>query len=297
MPLVSIIIPFHNAVTAITRSLRSAHMQTHPDREIIIVDDGSDGDLASELGALNDGTLFIVRRQCAGGPAVARNTALARARGAFIQFLDAGDTISPEKIASQLAVLDRYPAACAVFSDYCIHYPSGWAEEVRFPGGDVFDGLLKGYLPAVHTALFRTDTLRELGGFDEGLLQCEDWDLWLRLLATGKPCVHVPIVQADYYKESTSITRDLDGWLTGINTLLKKRRGDPSFCAAAGTRAAYFYAGVLFLVAWRLLIKMKVLTAMRYLVMSLMQSHAATLCHTMQLGKKLVKLRKVNALK
>lgn len=296
MPLVSIIIPCHNAATAITRSLRSAYMQTHPDREIIIVDDGSDCDLASELGTLNDGTLLVIRRQCAGGPAAARNVALARARGTFIQFLDAGDTITPEKIVSQLNIFDRYPMSSAVFSDYRIHYPCGWGEEVRFPGGDVFGCLLRGYLPAIHTALFRTDTLRDMGGFDEGLLQCEDWDLWLRLLAQGQSCINFPIVQADYFKENTSITRDLDGWLTGIDTLLEKRRADPSFCAAAGTRASYFYAGVCFLVAWRLLVRMKVVTAVRYLAMSLTQSPAATLQHTIKLGKKLMNLRKDNAL-
>lgn len=100
-PLVSILIPAYNAEKWIAETLRSALAQTWPYKEIIVVDDGS-----------KDGTLSVAREfethgvrvvaQDNQGAAATRNNAYRLSSGDYIQWLDADDLLSPNKIAQQV---------------------------------------------------------------------------------------------------------------------------------------------------------------------------------------------------
>ena len=107
-PLVSILIPVYNAEPWLAQTLESALGQTWGNLEIIVVDDGSrDGSLA--LARKYAGTRLQVLAQPNGGAAAARNHALQQAQGDFIQYLDADDLLSPEKISTQIKVLESAP--------------------------------------------------------------------------------------------------------------------------------------------------------------------------------------------
>src|SRR5437773_11525221 len=100
-PLISILIPAYNAEPWIADTIRSALAQTWPRKEIVVVDDGS-----------TDQTLAVARRfaskdvvvttQENQGAAAARNSALSLCQGDYIQWLDADDLLSPEKVARQM---------------------------------------------------------------------------------------------------------------------------------------------------------------------------------------------------
>lgn len=108
-PLVSILIPAHNAARWLPATLESALLQTHPRTEIIVVDDGStDGSLAVARAFEPRGVRVF--SQPNSGASAARNHALRLARGDFIQFLDADDLLAPDKIARQLSALSSAPA-------------------------------------------------------------------------------------------------------------------------------------------------------------------------------------------
>ena len=107
--LVSVIVPAYNAERWIAETLTSIRAQTYEPIETIVVDDGStDGTahIASASGAL------VVSTHGA-GPGGARNAGLTRARGEFIQFLDADDLLATAKVARQVAVLDESGADVA----------------------------------------------------------------------------------------------------------------------------------------------------------------------------------------
>jgi glycosyltransferase involved in cell wall biosynthesis len=126
-PLVSILI--HRPINAeqwIADTLTSAVEQTWPRKEIIVVDDGS-----------RDQTLSIARRfateavsvitQKNQGAAAARNRAFALSQGDYIQWLDADDLLSPDKIARQMEAADRYQSKCTLLSSawgYFMYRPS-----------------------------------------------------------------------------------------------------------------------------------------------------------------------------
>jgi glycosyltransferase involved in cell wall biosynthesis len=118
-PLVSILIPAFNAEGSIAETLRSAIAQTWKHKEIIVVDDGS-----------TDGTLCVARQfEAEGvkvftkenqGAAATRNTAFSLSQGDYIQWLDADDLLSPDKIARQVEALNECRGNRTLLS-------SGWA--------------------------------------------------------------------------------------------------------------------------------------------------------------------------
>ena len=106
-PLVSILIPTFNSEKFISETIRSVQNQTYKNWEIILVDDDSiDGTLTivAEL-ALKDNRIQYSRLEKNSGTGVARNSALAAAKGKYIAFLDADDLWKPEKLEKQLDYL------------------------------------------------------------------------------------------------------------------------------------------------------------------------------------------------
>ena len=100
-PLVSILIPAYNAQDWISATIESALQQSWPNKEIIVVDDGS-----------KDQTFAIVQQfaprgvkavtQGNQGAAATRNKAFDLSHGDYIQWLDADDLLSKDKVASQM---------------------------------------------------------------------------------------------------------------------------------------------------------------------------------------------------
>jgi glycosyltransferase involved in cell wall biosynthesis len=100
-PLVSILIPAYNAERWISDTIRSAIAQTWPQKEIIVVDDGStDGTLA--MARQFESNKVRVVTQPNQGAATARNKAFSLSRGDYVQWLDADDLLSRDKIACQM---------------------------------------------------------------------------------------------------------------------------------------------------------------------------------------------------
>ena len=103
--LVSILIPCYNAAPWLTATLESALAQTWPDKEIILVDDGSrDNSLAIARSFEPRGVRVIA--QSNRGAAAARNHAMRLARGEWLQFLDADDLLAPDKIEQQMLLAE-----------------------------------------------------------------------------------------------------------------------------------------------------------------------------------------------
>jgi len=107
-PLVSIIIPCYNSAKWLEEAINSALAQTHGNVEVVVVDDGSTDTSVAIAQRLAGPRLKVVLSRHRGASA-ARNVGLAAAKGDLIQFLDADDLLSPEKVAAQVELLAGGP--------------------------------------------------------------------------------------------------------------------------------------------------------------------------------------------
>jgi glycosyltransferase involved in cell wall biosynthesis len=116
---VSILIPAYNAEAWIADTLRSALAQTWQEKEIIVVDDGSrDGTVDVARQFESDGVKVVTQKNQ--GAAAARNNAYSLSKGEYIQWLDADDLMSPNKIADQMQAAEACRSKRTLLS-------SGWA--------------------------------------------------------------------------------------------------------------------------------------------------------------------------
>lgn len=107
--LVSILIPAFNAETTIKACLDSCLGQTYSETEILLLDNGSSDQTASIASAYKDTRLRIISQPQNIGIAPARNVLLKAAKGKYIAWLDADDTMLTGRIAAQCTFLDQHP--------------------------------------------------------------------------------------------------------------------------------------------------------------------------------------------
>lgn len=188
-PQVSIIIPCYNAKKHVAEAIQSALDQTHPNCEVIVIDDGS-----------TDGSLDVIKsfgdriRWETGanrGGCAARNRGLELSKGEWIQFLDADDFISLDKIQKQVQRLMVLPegsiAACswvhftenkdvipAEVRDYWKGFESGVDLLVEM-------WLQGGYLTN-NCWLVPRRVVDAVGGWNESLLADQDGEFFGRIL-------------------------------------------------------------------------------------------------------------------
>jgi glycosyltransferase involved in cell wall biosynthesis len=105
-PLVSILIPAYNAEQFIAQTLESAVGQTWPNKEIIVVDDGSKDQTLAVARRFASKNVYVVTKANEGAAAT-RNKALSLSQGQYIQWLDADDLLSPDKVALQMEVAEN----------------------------------------------------------------------------------------------------------------------------------------------------------------------------------------------
>ena len=182
MPLVSVIIPTHNRRDLVREAIASALAQREVAAEVIVVDDGSSDDTAAAVAVFGERIRY--HRQPARGVAAARNCGARLATGEWLAFLDSDDLWCRDKLARQLAYHAAHPGLRAsqtgeiwirngVRVNPCRHH--------RKPDGDIFAASVLRCVVSPSAVLLRRALFAALGGFDEGLAVCEDYELWLRL--------------------------------------------------------------------------------------------------------------------
>ena len=182
MALVSVIIPTHNRRDLVCEAVASVLRQRNASAEVIVVDDGSTDDTRRALAPL--GSAIRYAHQPTRGVAAARNHGVRLAGGTWLAFLDSDDLWQPDKLVRQLAYHAERPTLRAsqtgeiwirdgVRVNACRHH--------RKPDGDIFAPSVARCVVSPSAVMLRRDLFDALGGFDESLPVCEDYELWLRL--------------------------------------------------------------------------------------------------------------------
>ena len=252
-PVVSVIIPAHNAGTFVAETLDSALAQTMRDFEVIVVDDGSADGTAEILARYGD--RIRVERQSAGGPSRARNRGAELARGEWLAFLDADDLWRRDKLGRQLQAVAADPEVELVhtgtenFGDLS---RIGKYRETPSERGCLFEALLlRGNFLTTSSVLIRTETFRRLGGFDEQLRVCEDWDLWLRFSAEGGIMNALSEPLTLYRVHPSLSNRDFRGMKDGALRAVGRALDHPRARHLAPGVARRARAGIWETMAWR----------------------------------------------
>ena len=178
------------------RAARSVLAQTFVDFEIIVVDDGS-RDRITKGEIADDPRVRIIRQDVNRGPGAARNAGVRAARGEVLAFLDSDDYWLPEKLQSQMAILEQQPdrSRVLIYSTYYYEKNGKWVPEPFEPlgkGEAVSDYLFVRLGEILTSTWLGSRTLFEQNPFCEELLRHQDGDLLLRLDAAGVPFVHCP---------------------------------------------------------------------------------------------------------
>lgn len=113
---VSIVIPVYNTAPFLDECIRSAAEQTHPQLEILLINDGStdESPRICEAWARRDRRIRVIHTPNR-GPALARNTGMDAATGQYLCFLDSDDTLAPDAVEKALATALARDAEVAVF--------------------------------------------------------------------------------------------------------------------------------------------------------------------------------------
>lgn len=197
--LASILIPCYNAAPWIAATLESALTQTWPRCEIIVVDDGSRDDSVAIARRFESRGVRVVTQPNRGASA-ARNTALRAAQGDYLQFLDADDLLTPDKISSQIACLLREGNDCVA--------TCRWGRFTNDPADATFvdDAVFRDFAPIeylllhvgaahmMHPAawLVPRAIADRAGPWDESLSLNDDGEYFARVVLTARRIVFSP---------------------------------------------------------------------------------------------------------
>lgn len=183
MALVSVIIPTYNRASLVTEAVDSVLAQSFRDFQLLVVDDGGT-DATLEALAPHRHRLLYLRTRRNRGVAAARNLGAAATRGRWLAFLDSDDRWRPEKLARQVEFLERHPDLAICQTDEV------WIRKGvrvnpprthRKVGGEIFLPSLERCVVSPSAVMLSKELFEEMGGFDESLPACEDYDLWLRI--------------------------------------------------------------------------------------------------------------------
>jgi glycosyltransferase involved in cell wall biosynthesis len=225
--LLSIIIPCYNTQEFVEEAVKSALNQTYPNKEIIVVNDGSTDDSLKVLEQFGDQIKIITK--CNEGISAARNTGILSSVGDYIMFLDADDIMSPHSAESKISILEAFPEAGMVIGNHQILTESGlktthyWHEEYNVPMVKNAFKLL--FDLGVYTVdpIYRREVFASCGLYDTYLSSVEDTEFYLRVAT--KYAIAFDVEPHSYYRRfegANTLSKNYLHTYLNVQKMLKK---------------------------------------------------------------------------
>ena len=228
-PAVSVILPTFNRSEYLREAVASVRAQSFDDWELVIADDGSGAEVRDYLCTLHDPPrVRVLMLEHTGNPPAVRNRALREASGEYVAFLDSDDVWLPEKLHRQLAALRARTDRAWNYTGFTLIDSSGvplaGAEAKACPAieGAFLEPLLRGEpLIMQSSVVVRRELLERLGGYDEELRVCGDYELWVRLAQHSEVgLIQTPLLlvrrNAERYFDDVTALAELDRMLAKL---------------------------------------------------------------------------------
>lgn len=224
---ISVVIPVKNRPELILQAIESCMRQSLLPDEIIIVDDGSTDTTVRVImdAAKTNPRIRLICREESGGAAVARNIGAAAATGRYIAFLDSDDRWAEDKLRLQKMLMDA-DDECVLVGCGVVYEYENRKSRVSLPKEKIIfeDLAISNVLGSTSVGMVRTSVFKELGGFDETLPNCEDWDLWVRFSLCGVvKNVCQPLLYYTYVAQN-KLSRDTEKLYRGHRMVFAKIR-------------------------------------------------------------------------
>lgn len=225
-----VVITYKRPVTVLKRAIDSARSQDYQNIEIIVVNDcpeDKNGSLAINdlIESYNDPRLIVIHHLTNRGANAARNTGLNIAKGTFISFLDDDDEWYPNKISKQYDSIiksEKYGIAYSGFNrivngKYFPYHPDNLK-----PNETCLKKILEdNFVGPTSFSLIRMEAIKAVGGFDENIKICQEYELWIRIL-NNYDSICVDELLGNYYFSVDSTFKNVDKYLNGCNILIDK---------------------------------------------------------------------------
>lgn len=202
--LVSIIIPCYNDAQYIEQSVNSALNQTYANKEVIVVDDGSNAETKAVLQKLAHKITQLITQENK-GQSTARNVGIKEAKGEYILVLDSDDFFEPTFCEKAVAVFESRKEIKIVTCKANLIFENN-AKVVYTPeGGSISNFIISN--SALGTSLFKKEDWNVCGGYDESMRNgFEDWEFFIRLLKSGGEAEVIQEPLYNYRKRHNSTT-------------------------------------------------------------------------------------------
>lgn len=219
-PLITFVIPAYNAAGTIASALEALLMQSSGNWEAVVVDDGSTDETGAIVDAISNNNGHIrVLHQANAGVAAARNAALQVARGDYLAFLDADDTIVSDYVEKLEGVLQEKRPDVVALSYRSI--PQGSTFGYGNFEGDSIDflelSLLNEYatFPCWLFLMSRKLVVDANISFTVGRRTGEDQEFVLKMLCRASTCLSVDSEDIYYLYRTASETSAMGSNLEG----------------------------------------------------------------------------------
>jgi glycosyltransferase involved in cell wall biosynthesis len=226
MTSVSVVIPTRNRAALLETTLRSVLWQDDVDLEVIVVDDGSTDATPEVVAAAADSRVTLVRRDEPHGLAAARNLGAGRGTGEWVGFVDDDDVWGPDKLARQLTAADAADRGWVYVGVVAVGERLEIVSGAPPPSPEAVMAVLPRSNPVPgggSNVVLRRDLFERVGGFDERLARCEDWELWARLIRHGPPAA-VPEPLMGYRLHADAMSLDVEGMVGAARAIERLHR-------------------------------------------------------------------------
>lgn len=184
---IDVIIPTFNRARIVSNAIESVLDQTYANFKLHLVDDGSTDNTVEILERYSTHPNVKIYIQNNKGVSSARNLAAFEGNNKWISFLDSDDFWMPNKLEIQLDYLKKN-TSCRFLHSEELWIRNGIRvnpkQKYQKSNENIFERSLDFCLISPSTVILRRDLFIEKKGFDESLVVCEDFDLWLKILST-----------------------------------------------------------------------------------------------------------------
>lgn len=184
--LIDIILPSFNRASILDRAIQSVLTQSHQHFRLFVVDDGSTDETALVMMKYAGNEKVHYLKQENKGVSGARNFGIKNSSADWIAFLDSDDEWLPQKLAIQIKFIKEHPDLRFIHSnEIWIRHGVRVNPKKKFDKSniDIFKRSLELCLISPSTVMMKRELSSQHGHFDESFTVCEDYDLWLKILA------------------------------------------------------------------------------------------------------------------